>query len=389
MRKKKVLFWIILPLMALSILALSWKVKGFSDFYVRFLFRVFQETFGRISGLFKFSFGEMMIYFAVFYVAFTVILWIVRLILLIAKKERFKALSRANSLLFVKILILVAVVQCLNCFVLYHTTPLYSDTVYSEYKPNREDLMDLYSKLTVKANELSETFERNAKGEVIYKEDLAGLAKITMQGIGEDAKSRLEAGNDVYVLDNKLKLLSGYYSSPKPFFKSDFFSQQYIMGYYFPFSLEANYNDMMYIVNIPNTMCHELSHLKGFIFEDEANFLAYLGCLNSKDPLFEYSATVSALEYVSKELKKELALEPSIRESLVKPNELVIFDSVFLTDEAWEEVESDAWFDTDTLSRASDEFLDTNLTLNGVSDGVISYSRMVNLLLVYYYGSEN
>lgn len=387
MSKKKVLFWIISLLIAVLFLVLSWKKQGFSDFYVRTFFRAFQESFGRIGGLFSFSLGEYMIYFGVVYVVFSVLLWIIRFFLLLGRSERFKALAHANSVWFVKIVILVVIVQILNCFVLYHTTPLFENTEYASYEANRDDLLDFYQMLTTRANELSVTFERDKKGEIVYNEDIKGIAKISMQGLGEDAVRRIDEGCDE-VLDKDLKRLSGYYSDPKPFKKSDFFSQQYILGYYFPFSLEANYNEMMYIANYPSTMCHELSHLKGFIFEDEASFLSYLGCMNSKDPLFEYSAILNALGYVSKDVKKELALEPSLRASLIQPSELVISDSVFLTDEAWAKVESDAWFDTRKVSRASDEFLDTNLTLNGVSDGTVSYSRMVGLLLKYYYGGK-
>ncbi len=41
---------------------------------------------------------------------------------------------------------------------------------------------------------------------------------------------------------------------------------------------------------------------------------------------------------------------------------------------------------TETVKKAADAFLDANLTLNGVSDGVVSYSRVVKLLLQYYDG---
>ena len=35
-------------------------------------------------------------------------------------------------------------------------------------------------------------------------------------------------------------------------------------------------------------------------------------------------------------------------------------------------------------SRAADVFIDTNLKMNGIADGKISYSRVVRLLLQYY-----
>jgi len=40
------------------------------------------------------------------------------------------------------------------------------------------------------------------------------------------------------------------------------------------------------------------------------------------------------------------------------------------------------------LSMASDTLTDTLLKLNGVSDGKISYSRVVELLLQYYTGAR-
>ena len=67
-----------------------------------------------------------------------------------------------------------------------------------------------------------------------------------------------------------------------------------IDGLYFPFSMEANYNDTMSIMNKPFTMCHELAHTHGYIFEDEANFLMDCEDLR-RDPegLEEYFNTLS------------------------------------------------------------------------------------------------
>lgn len=48
-----------------------------------------------------------------------------------------------------------------------------------------------------------------------------------------------------------------------------------ISGIYCPFTFEANVNVHMNDVLIPVTMCHELSHLSGYMREDEANFIAF------------------------------------------------------------------------------------------------------------------
>lgn len=379
------LFWLILIVWSALLMVLAWRVKGFSDVYVRIAFPIWNNTLGRFSGLFKNSIGELLIYGGIVYAIITVISWIVRFFLALAHKTTLKGFVRVNTKVFIKIIIVIAFLQVQNCFVLYHTTPLYEGTEYASYVGNREDLIKLREMLVERVNSLCETFERNEKGEIIYTKDMGGIAKLAMQGLGEDAKARIEAGNPT-AIDNKLRLLSGYYSTPKPLFKSDLSSQQNLAGIYFPFSLEANYNRLMYIANVPDTMCHELSHLKGFIFEDEATFLAYLGCMNSNDSFFEYAGSLDALIYVSNELKKELAVEPDIRNSLTKVNELVQRDAIFLTDEAWEEVNSDAWFSTELVNKTSETFTDKTLTLNGVEDGIISYSRVVDLLLKYYYG---
>ena len=39
---------------------------------------------------------------------------------------------------------------------------------------------------------------------------------------------------------------------------------------------------------------------------------------------------------------------------------------------------------TEVVDKAADVFIDTNLKIHGISDGAVSYSRVVKLLLQYY-----
>lgn len=386
MSKRSILFKVILVCIALIELLLSIFVKGFSDFYQAHIFPIWNAVYARIFGLMRgFSVGELFIYLAIVYVLVSVVLWIMRIVNLIRKSDFLKKLTSINTNVFLTIVAVVILLQVQNCFVLYHTTPLFEGTPAENYVENREDLIALREMLVKTANELAETFERNDKGEIIYDYDIKGHSVVAMQHLGELARERINNGTSM-ALDNKLKLLSGYYSQPKPLAKSDFFTQQYICGYYFPFTLEANYNKLMYITNFSNTMCHELAHTKGFILEDEANFLAYMACIYSGNDLMIYSATLEALAYVNVEVRRELAVEPEERAKLTVISDKVIFDSMFVTDETWKEVEEDAWFKTENVKKASDAFIDTNLTINGVEDGIKSYSRIVDLLLKYYYG---
>ena len=44
---------------------------------------------------------------------------------------------------------------------------------------------------------------------------------------------------------------------------------------------------------------------------------------------------------------------------------------------------------TETVNKAANAFLETNLTMNGVKDGIKSYSRVVRLVLKYYESQDS
>lgn len=176
--------------------------------------------------------------------------------------------------------------------------------------------------------------------------------------------------------------LAGYYPDPKPIRASHFMSQQYLLGIYFPFTMEANYNTVMYPVNMPATICHEYSHLKGVILEDEANYFGFAACIESEDPYLQYSGYLSVLGYLARQVRQSVPEE--IRKTLAAANEQVCKDDVFLTEEQWEQVEKKAILSTDTVNQATNVFLETNLTMNGIEDGMNSYSRVVRLVICYY-----
>ena len=73
-----------------------------------------------------------------------------------------------------------------------------------------------------------------------------------------------------------------------------------------------------------------------------------------------------------------------IYDTYVMISDEVIHDRVFLTKEAWNEVESNAIIDTETVHKASDAFINTNLKANGVSEGDAVYSEVVALLMDFY-----
>lgn len=345
--------------------------RGFSNYYVNRIFPVWVETYGRITGLFPFSVGEWMLYLAVLLALVLAAGGILFIIMKRRNSEGYKRGYKRYAFFIYWVFGIVCVIMTLNCFLLYQASPISEcfEIGGRDREYGVEEIAALRDYVVVQANELASTFARDEQGYLLGQDNMEEEAVKQMQRLGE-----------------RFENLQGYYPHPKKLFLSGFYSQQYIMGYYFPFSMEANYNRQMYITNMPVTMCHELSHLKGFILEDEANFIGYLACVDAEDPLFRYSAYLSVIGYLDRDFMKAIGEDPEIYLAHPRISQQVADDKIFLTNEAWEQVEKKAVLSTETVRQAADTFLDTTLTLNGVADGTVSYSRVVKLLLQYYDG---
>ena len=381
----KIYFIIVGMVVLLNIIA--WSSEAFCDWYIRYVFPVWVNTYGRLTGLFPFSVGEWLIVAGVFLVIAAVILmiasafrWLIRRCRArhVDKQDkssraphvtrpsvtrgrgRFDKLCCGFYTFFAWVLLAVLVLMTLNCTILYHATP-FSEKYFAIEKATDDvnentdtgntaetkkgtytlqDLTALRNMLVEKCNELSGQMQRTEEGEIIYEGNMRKKAISDMQALGETYDA-----------------LQGFYPMPKPLYFSDFVSQQYMLGYYFPFSMEANYNKVAYVTNLPVTMCHELAHLKGYIQEDEANFIGFLACISSDDLLFQYSGYLSVLNYVNNDFYEAVGEDYERYMAEVQIDRQVYEDAVFV---------------------------ETSLKLNGVDDGMVAYSRVVDLLLQWY-----
>ena len=154
---------------------------------------------------------------------------------------------------------------------------------------------------------------------------------------------------------------------------SQILSYQQLTGVYSPFTVEANYNRHMISYNKPFTMCHELSHLRGFMREDEANFIAYIACMASDDIDFNYSGALTGWVYATNALYKvdEVSYHMLYERLLPEVKAELAANSAF-----WDSYDG-------KIAEAADKVNDTYLKANNQTDGVQSYSRMVDLMLAY------
>ena len=372
----------------------SWKSIPFSDWYIKHIFPIWLNTYARLTSMVPISVGEIMLVLAVAITLFGICLCVYNLIC----KRKFKKAVRKFGIFYAWTVLIVCYVMTLNCFILYHGSSfsekymahaaepdtlvastsgnvIVQTTTYSQNKEQskvytKKDLAALRDYIVAQCNTLADEVDHDDSGAVYYDGDLIEASRQAMKKLGEDYDQ-----------------LSGFYVTPKYLTCSEFFSQQYIMGYYFPFSMEANINSVMYITNVAPTVCHELAHTKGFIYEDDANLIGFLACIRSDDPFLQYCGYLSVLDYVNKDFIESIEKNGSVYKSHIRIRDVVAEDNIFLTKENWQEVEKKAVVSTATVKKVSNTFMDTTLKLNGVEEGVLQYNNVVGLLLEYYDGT--
>ncbi len=163
-------------------------------------------------------------------------------------------------------------------------------------------------------------------------------------------------------------------SNIKPVMLSHAMAYTHITGVYTFFTGEANINVAFPDYTVPFTAAHELSHQRGIAREDEANFMAFLVCMESEDPYIRYSGYLNLFEYVASALHS------------VSP---LLYAKVYATLPGLVTAEMAAYSDffekyRDSMaSDVSGAVNNTFLVLHG-TEGTKSYGMVVDLAVAYY-----
>lgn len=314
------------------------QIPDFATWYAHQVYPVLVGIMGRIFGIFPFSVVEVCLYL--------LILWLLGYAIYMIWKKRKPGRFAVRAVFLCSILLFL---YTCNCGVNYSATSFaeYAGLTVGQY--SKEELYELCEYLTEQVNAAA----TNEKYEASWRQE-------GVQAMKAAAK--------------EFSALGGFYPQPKPVAVSWILSVQQLCGIYSPFTIEANFNKDMPSYNIPHTICHELSHLKGFMREDEANFIGYLACISSDSQAFRYSGYLTGWVYAGNalagvdrdgyiELYGRLCLQA--REDLAENNAF------------WDRYEG-------KVAEVSNQMNDTYLKINRQEDGVKSYGRMVDLMLEYY-----
>ncbi len=175
-------------------------------------------------------------------------------------------------------------------------------------------------------------------------------------------------------LGQRYRRLSGHYPFPKPILNTWILSVQQTTGVYSPFTVEANYNRDIAYYDIPFTICHELSHLRGYMQEEEANFIGVLATIGADDLYFNYSGYVSAWVYAGNALARidSTAFATLYARINTRTRQDMLYNNAY-----WKQFEGKP-------AEAHEQLNDAYLKLQGQATGVRSYGHVTDLMLEYF-----
>ena len=145
-----------------------------------------------------------------------------------------------------------------------------------------------------------------------------------------------------------------------------------ILGYYNPFTAEAQYNSELPSTLVPFTTAHESSHQLGFAREQEANFVGYLLGIHSGNSDLRYSTEYFTLKSLLRFIAEE---DPEFVKSVLNN-----YSPAMKRDRAYERsfiFRHQGWLD-EFFGFTNNLFLKTNQ-----QEGSVTYSYFIDLLLNY------
>ncbi len=353
--RKRILVLALMPVSLVLTLYARYNLN-FAEFYALKVYPVFAGAISALTSRISFSLAELVIIAALIT---AIVYFLVTLTKTITKKS-----SRYFKDFFLNIAAALSIIYFL--FVLFCGINYYRNefTYYSGLEireSTKSELIGLCKILISDANEMRK--DLNTGGD--------GTAELLDGDYHKTADRAKTAFDDI---SKKYEILKGNYPAPKTVFFSDCMSHMRITGMFFPFTFEANVNVSISAYQVPSTMLHELVHLRGFMREDEANFISYLACINSGFEDFAYSGTTLALSYSMNALYYE---DYDAFAELSQTYSEDVKNDMRQSAAYWKQFET-------KVAEISDKVNDSYLKANNQEDGVKSYGRMLDLLLAYY-----
>lgn len=312
----------------------------------------FRFIMAKISGIFPFSVFETLMY------SLIPLLGLLVFLAVRAFRDPTSRIRYAFTLLGVVLIIYSGYLLALA--IPYNVTPLGTRLEIEEVEINADNLYDTAKLLLDEANALASRLEFDESGSAVMPYSLDELSRMISAGYAS--------------LAEKQDFLPGYSSRVKPVLTNGAMSSLHLLGIYTYFTGESNINVDYPDFNLPFTTAHEFAHQRGVIRENEANFIAFLVCLESDDDFIRYSGYLQLYEYVASAL---------YRTDVERYRELISDMSDAVRGELVADSEVYEKYADGFIGKISRKLNDVYLKMNG-TEGEISYGLVTRLAVAYY-----
>ncbi|MBQ8321767.1 MAG: DUF3810 domain-containing protein [Clostridia bacterium] len=295
---------------------------------------------------------------------FELLLALLPIIIIVVVILAVRAFKRGGGLRFVinfvSVLLLLYSGNVIALGIGYNTTTVDKRIGFEICEVNKDNLAEVMTALRDEVNALCPLIEYDENG--ISKPDY------TLRESGEiicDAYKEIS---------EKYGFLGDFSSTPKGVGLLNIMSYLSLGGIYTYYTGEANVNIDYPMYDVVFTAGHELSHQRGVMRENEANFMAYFVLSSSPDTYLCYSAALNMYSYISSALYRT---DPDLYYSIARG-----LDARALSDLRASSAISREYGDT-ILSDISNFVNDLFLKSHG-TDGVVTYGRVVTLTVSYF-----
>ncbi|MBO4515552.1 MAG: DUF3810 family protein, partial [Lachnospiraceae bacterium] len=254
--------------------------QGFCDWYKKIVYGWISDALGFLFGWIPVAVGELLGYVGALAVLFGIIFLI--LLLFLRKRAGYRRFvcGYGKGLFFAAMILLF--VYTLN-WILPFRASILKVSGATERGYTLEEVQNVRNHIVYQLNACAKEVARDESGSVIY--DRAQMSQATFTAM------KAQAG--------EYPLLSGYYPPIKDALCSDFLEWMGIGGYTYPYTMEITWNKYCDDLYFPFLLAHEASHHQGYYQENEANFIAFLACTQSEDPLIRYAGYNEIYYYIN------------------------------------------------------------------------------------------
>ncbi len=280
-QKRIGLYWRILGIVGgiLLVFFVLGFVTPFGNFYAEHVYPKLHEVVGRFADIFPFSLGELLMYTAAVYGAVTAVLGIIAGIRFLRRKLRkrtgatgFGGFLRGYMKVFLALLVAGLWLYVFHWWIPYHDYVLGTKEHRREF--TLEEIRTARNAIVTRMNEAVGKLPRDTKGSIVYpdEETMFRTMVTAMQSLSEEYPR-----------------LGGFYGRPKTAWCSDVLEWMGIGGFTYPYVMEATYNKYTSKLFWYDLLTHESAHSKGYYKENEANFIGFISCYRSDDPIMVVS----------------------------------------------------------------------------------------------------